>query len=228
MMSSAISFTLYDSRRFVIQSGAAMTQDTGRPPVLSHQDFVSEVQRTGLTPVTVETFVAYQFAASYSNKLVWLITGWMQMLFTSPAVSVAIVILAFVLRDWRILLAIPAAIYGPPGIYGLRSYRLPDYQKRWRRDDASPEERYMWRRKRGDRIANRLHQLLDFVALAGLCYTWFTFGWRSPWFLICAAYLVTFFECVIYHALVWRAFTRMLINDPDFYNAALATGAIRY
>jgi hypothetical protein len=150
----------------------------------------------------------------------------MQMLFTSPAVAVAIVILAFLLRDWRILLAIPAAIIGPPGIYGLRSYRVPDFQKRWQHD-ASPEARYMWRITRGGRIRNRLHQLLDFVALAGLCYTWFAFGWRSPWFLICAAYLITFFECVIYYALVWRAFIRMLINDPDFYDAALAAGVIR-
>src|SRR5439155_1379159 len=153
MMSSAISFTLYDSRRFVIQSGAAMTQDTGRPPVLSHQDFVSEVQRTGLTPVTVETFVAYQFAASYSNKLVWLITGWMQMLFTSPAVSVAIVILAFVLRDWRILLAISVAIYGLPRIFWLGSYRLPDYQKKWRRYGAYSGERDMWLSTCGDLLA---------------------------------------------------------------------------
>ena len=122
-----------------------MAQDTGSPSVLSHQDFVSEVRQTGLIPVTVETFVAYQFAASYSNKLVWYVTSLMQMLLTSPAVSVAIVILAFILRDWRLLLAIPAAIYGPPGIYGLRSYRLPDHQERWRRDDASPVERYMWR-----------------------------------------------------------------------------------
>jgi hypothetical protein len=124
-------------------------------------------------------------------------------------------------------LAVPAAIYGAPP-FGLRSYQLPDHQKRWRRDDASPEERYMWRRTRGERIANRVHQFLDFVALAGLCYTWFTFGWRSPWFLICAAYLVTFFECVIYHALVWRAFTRMLVNDPYFYNRALVEGVIHY
>ena len=205
-----------------------VTQDTSSPSILSHQDFVSEVRRTGLTPVTVETFVAYGFAASHSNSPVWWITSLMQMLFTSPVVCAAIIILAFVLRDWRILLAIPAAIYGPPGIYGLRSYRLPDFQKRWRRDDASPDERYMWRSTRGDRIATRLHQLLDFVALVGLCYTWVRFGWRSPWFLICAAYLVTFFECVIYHALVWPAFTRLLINDPDFYNAALAAGVIRY
>jgi len=35
---------------------------------LSHQDFVSEVRRTGLIPVTVETFLAYQFAASYRNS----------------------------------------------------------------------------------------------------------------------------------------------------------------
>lgn len=97
-----------------------MTQDASSPSILSHQDFVSEVRRTGLIPVTVETFVAYQFAASYSNSPLWSITGLMQMLFTAPAVSVAIAILAFVLRDWRILLAIPAAIYGPPGIYGLR------------------------------------------------------------------------------------------------------------
>src|SRR5436309_1516652 len=161
MMSSAISFTLYDSRRFVIQSGAAMTQDTGRPPVLSHQDFVAEVQRTGLIPVTVETFVAYQFAASYSNKLVWLITGWMQWLFTSPAVSVAIVILAFVLRDWRILLAIPAAIIGPPGIYGLRSYRLPDHLRRISSPEVSPGvRRFVSRRRRETLIRNTLHQLL--------------------------------------------------------------------
>ncbi len=205
-----------------------MTQDTGSPAILSHQDFVSEVQRTGLIPVTVETFVAYRFAAAYSNAPVWWITSWMQMLFTSPVVSVAIIVLAFVLRDWLILLAIPAAIIGPPGIYGLRSYRLPDFQARWQRDDASPEERYMWRRTRGGRIRNKLHQVLDFVALAGLCFTWFAFGWRSPWFLICAAYLITFFECVIYHALVWHAFIRMLVNDPNFYNGALAAGVIRY
>jgi hypothetical protein len=195
---------------------------------LSHQDFVSEVRRTGLIPATVETFLAYRFAPSYSNAPVWWITSLMQMLFTSPVVCVAIIVLAFVLWDWRILLAIPAAIIGPPGIYGVRSYRLPDFQSRWRRDDASPEERYMWRTTRGNRMRNRLHQVLDFVALAGLCYTWVTFGWRSPWFLICAAYLITFFECVIYHALVWRAFTRMLVNNPDFYDAALAASVIRY
>jgi hypothetical protein len=40
----------------------------------------------------------------------------MQMLFTFPVVCVAIIILTFVLRGWRILLAIPATIYGPPGI----------------------------------------------------------------------------------------------------------------
>jgi hypothetical protein len=195
---------------------------------LSHQDFASQVRRTGLIPVTVETFVAYQFAASYSNKLVWYITGLMQWLFTAPVVSVAIVIVAFVLRDWRILFAVPAAMIGPPGIYGLRSYQIPDFQQRWRRDDASPAERHMWRRTRGRRIRNRLHKVLDFVVLAGLCYTWVTFGWRSPWFLICAAYLITFFECVIYHALVWHAFIRMLVNDPDFYNAGLEAGVIRF
>jgi len=195
---------------------------------LSHTDFVSEVRRTGLIPVTVETLAAYQFAASHSNKLVWNITALIQMLFTWPTVSLAIVVLAFVVRDWRILLAVPAAIIGPPGIYGLRSYQTPDFQRRWRRDDASPEERYLWRRTRGRRITNRLHMVLDFVVLAGLCYTWFMFGWRSPWFLICAAYLITFFECVIYHALAWRAFIRMLLNDPDFYYAALASGVIRY
>ena len=147
------------------------------------------------------------------------------MLFTSPAVSVAIVILAFVLRDWRILLAIPAAIYGPPGIYGLRSYRTPDYIR-----NATPEQKRILRKVPllgYSPIGTRLHQLADIIAIVGACYAWFTFGWRSPWFLICAAYLVTFFECVIYHALVWRAFTRMLINDPDFYSAALAAGVIR-
>jgi hypothetical protein len=202
-----------------------MTQDSDRPPILSHQDFVSEVRRSERLPITVETFVAYQFAASYSNAPVWWITAFMQWLFTPPVVCVAIIILTFILRDWRILLAIPAAICGPPGIYGLRSYQVPEYQK----DISSPEARWMeshfWRR---GRIMNRVHQILDFVALAGLCYTWFTFGWRSPWFLICAAYLVTFFECVIYCALCWRAFIRMLLNDPDFYSAALTAGVIRY
>ena len=201
-----------------------MRQDTSSPSILSHQDFVSEVRRTGLIPVTVETFMAYQFAASYSNSPFWYITAWMQMFFSWPVVSVAIVILAFVLRDWRISLAIPAAIIGPPGIYGLKSYTLqPNYH------DASPDiRRVMLRITRGRRIRTKLHQVLDFVVTAGLCYTWFAFGWRSPWFLICAAYLVTFFECVIYHALVWRAFTRMLVNDSDFYSAALAAGVIRY
>src|SRR5438552_12421709 len=102
-----------------------MTQETSSPSILSHQDFVSEVRRTGFIPVTVETFVAYQFAALYSNSPFWRITGWMQMLFSFPAVSVAIIILTFVLRDWRILLAVPAAIYGAPP-FGLRSYQVPD------------------------------------------------------------------------------------------------------
>lgn len=202
-----------------------MTQDSGRPPILSHQDFVSDVQRSGQLPITVETFLAYQFAASYSNSPVWWITSLMQMLFTSPVVCVAIIILTFVLRDWRILLAIPAAIYAPPGIYGLRSYRPPEFLH-----NATPEQRRVFREIPGgyNLIETRLHQLADIIAIVGACYTWFTFGWHSPWFLICAAYLVTFFECVIYHALVWRAFIRMLVNDPDFYSAALAAGAIRY
>lgn len=202
-----------------------MTQESARSPILSHQDFVSEVRRSGRLPITVETFVAYQFAASYSNSPVWWITSLMQWLVTSPVVSVAIIILAFVLRDWRILLAIPAAFIGPPGIYGLRSYRQPEYVR-----NATPEQRRILRKIPGgySLIDTRLHQLTDIIAIVGACYTWFRFGWRSPWFLICAAYLVTFFECVIYHALVWHAFIRLLINDPEFYNAALAAEVIRY
>src|SRR5256885_112543 len=116
---------------------------------LSHQQFVSEVRRTGRLPVTVETFVAYQFAASYSNSPIWWITSVMQMLFTAPAVCIAIIILAFVLRDWRILLAIPAAIYGPPGIYGLRSYRLPQHLQRSSSPEVSPAvERFVSQKRR--------------------------------------------------------------------------------
>jgi hypothetical protein len=198
-----------------------MTQGSDRPPILSHKDFVSDVRGSGRLPVTVETFVAYQFAAGHSNAPVWWITSLMQWLFTSPVVCVAIIILTFTLRDWRILLAIPAAIYGPPGIYGLRSYRPPEYFLK-----ATPEQRRFLRGY--SLIGTRLHQLADIIAIVGACYTWFIFGWRSPWFLICAAYLITFFECVIYHALVWRAFIRMLLNDPVFYSGALAAGVIRY
>jgi len=202
-----------------------MTQGSDRPPILSHQDFVSEVRRSGRLPITVETFVAYQFAAQHSNAPVWFITAYMHILFTFPVVCVAIIILTFILRDWRILLAIPAAIYGPPGIYGLRSYRPPEYFVK----AIAPEQRRILGKLAGySPIKTRVHQFLDFVALAGLCYTWFTFGWRSPWFLICAAYLVTFFECVIYHALCRRAFIRMLVYDPNFYSAALTAGVIRY
>jgi len=202
-----------------------MTQGSDRPLILSHEDFVSEVRRSGRLPATVKTFDAYQFAAQHSNAPVWWITRLMKILLTFPVVCVALIILTFLLRDWRILLAIPAAIYGAPGIYGLRSYRPPEY---FVKAIAQEQRRLLGKYAGYSPINTRVHQFLDCVALAGLCYTWFAFGWRSPWFLICAAYLVTFFECVIYHALCWRAFIRMLLNDPHFYSAAIAEGVIRY
>ncbi len=54
--------------------------------------------------------------------------------------------------------------YGPPGIYGLRSYQAPDYH------DALPEVRlHMLRITRGSRLKSKVHQFLDFVVLAGRC-----------------------------------------------------------
>src|SRR5262249_50794873 len=150
-----------------------MTRDTGGPPVLSHKDFVFQVRRSGRLPVTVETIAAYQFAAQHSNAPVWWITKLTQMLLTFPVVWVAIIILTYLLRDLRILLAMPAAIYGPPGIYGLRSYRPPEYFVK----EIAPEQRRILGRLAGySPIKMRVHQFLDFVALVGLCYTWFTFG----------------------------------------------------
>ena len=151
-----------------------MTQDTGRPPVLSHQDFVSEVRRLGFIPVTVETFVAYQFAASYSKKLVWLITGLCSGFSHRPLCPSQSLFLHLFCAIGESYWRYQRQFIGPPGIYGLRSYRLPDFQKRWRRDDASQAERYMWRRTRGRRIGNRLHSfwislLWQDFAIHGLC-----------------------------------------------------------
>jgi hypothetical protein len=196
--------------------------DSGSAWHMSHQEFVSEVRRTGRVSLTIETLIAHQFAVSYCNSFFRYITRAMETLFTWRTVCLATVILAFTLHDARILLAIPAAFLGPPGLYGLLSYRLSDYH------EASPEvRRDMFGLTRGSRIRTRLHQFLDLVALTGLCYAWFVFGWRSPWFLICAAYLVTFVECVIYHAVVRRVFFEMLVDDPGFYSAAIAAGVIR-
>jgi len=195
-------------------------QESDESATVSHNEFVSGL-RTGRITLQVDGPFAYPFAASRSSGFVWHITAWMNMLLTSPVVSVAIVVLAFILHDFRILLAVPAAILGPPGLSGWRSYSLPDFR------EASPEVRQaMLKVTRGHRFWTRLHQLLDVVALAGLCYTWFTFGWRSPWFLICAAYLVTFLECVIYHAIVQQAFLQMLLDSPDFYGEVNAKGVI--
>ena len=197
-----------------------MTQESDESATVSHEEFVSGL-RTGRVILQVDGPFAYPLAASRSGGFVWLITSWMNILLTSPVVSIAIVVVTFVLHDVRILLAVPAAILGPPGPSGWHSYRLPDFR------DASPEVRQaMLKVTRGRRFWTRLHQLLDVVALAGLCYTLFTFGWRSPWFLICAAYLVTFLECVIYHAIVRQAFLRMLLDSPDFYSEANAQQVI--
>ena len=197
--------------------------DPDRASHMSHQEFVSDARRTSRVSLTIETQIACRFAVSYCNNSFRHITALMETLFTWPAVSLATVILAFTLHDVRILLAIPAAFLGPPGLYELLSYRLPDYQ------EAVPEvKRDMLGSTHRSHIRTRLHQLLVIVALTGLCYTWFAFGWRSPWFLICAAYLVTFLECVIYHAVVRRVFFGMLIDDPGFYNAARAVGIIRF
>lgn len=188
--------------------------------LVSHEEFISGL-RTGRVTLQFDGPLAYPLAASRSKSFVWVVTAWMQIMLTSPVVSIAFVVLAFVLHDARILLAVPAAILGPPGMTGWKSYILPDFR------DVSPEvRRNMLKITRGSRFRTRLHQLMDVVALAGLCFTWFTFGWRSPWFLICAAYLVTFLECVVYHAIVQRAFLQMLLNKPDFYNEANARRVI--
>jgi hypothetical protein len=191
--------------------------ESGESSYVSHQEFVSGMGTVRVS-LTIDGPGAYPFAASRSNAFVWHITAWMQMLLTFPVVCVATIVLTIVLRDARILLAIPAAMYAPPGMSGLLSYRLPDV------DFRDPNVRGIFG---SQRVGNRVHQLVDIVAIIGACYTWFTFGWRSPWFLICAAYLVTFFECVIYHAVCRRAFYRMLVIDPTFYNEALAAGVIR-
>lgn len=76
---------------------------------VSHQEFVSGV-RTGRVSLRVDGPGAYPFAASWSGAVVWYLTSWMNMVLTSPAVCIVILILTIALRDARIPLAIPAAI----------------------------------------------------------------------------------------------------------------------
>jgi len=132
-------------------------EESDETVTVSHEEFVSGL-RTGRVTLQVDGPLAYPLAASRSSGFVWHITAWMNMLLTSPVVSIAVVVLAFVLHDFRILLAMPAAILGPPGLSGWRSYSLPDFR------GASPEVRQaMLKITRRHRFWTRLHQLLDVV-----------------------------------------------------------------
>ena len=100
---------------------------------VSHEEFVSGLQN-GQVTLQFDGPLAYPLAASRSKSFVWTITAWMNILLTFPAVSIALVILAFFFHDARILLAVPAAILGPPGLSGLQSYMLPNFRNVTPRD----------------------------------------------------------------------------------------------
>ena len=100
-----------------------MTQESDESATVSHEEFVSGL-RTGRVILQVDGPFAYPLAASRSGGFVWLITSWMNILLTSPVVSIAIVVVTFVLHDVRILLAVPAAILGP--VFAVRYDCAPD------------------------------------------------------------------------------------------------------